>query len=103
MQRYLLSSLSSSSRYCCNYLCLLSSINVGKKLVSKGFTLIMDWLNVKENELPDFETVKSVPITDVTLSEGQTSPPDDITEAELIGLVSNAPPKLLLILFVIIN
>jgi DNA topoisomerase IA len=42
----------------------------------------------KANEyLPEFTEGEVVPVTDAKLADGQTSPPDYLTEAELIELM----------------
>lgn len=54
---------------------------------SPGFTLIMPWLAMKDEYISDFEAVKTCPVTDILCQEGQTSPPDYLTESELIELM----------------
>jgi DNA topoisomerase-3 len=48
----------------------------------------MPWLAVKDDmKISGFEGLKTVDILDVELVEGKTSPPDYLTESELIGLM----------------
>ena len=51
----------------------------------------MPWLaaTLKDQDIPDFEAenVTHVDIRNIEISEGKTSPPDFLTESELISLV----------------
>jgi DNA topoisomerase-3 len=60
-----------------------------RKLDVPGFTSIMPWLNVSDQPLlPEFlKEHDTFPITEVSLKEGKTTPPDYLTEAELIELM----------------
>jgi len=63
----------------------------GKKTVSAGFIGVMPWLasTLKDQDIPDFEAEKAtqVSIRNIEISEGKTSPPDFLTESELISLM----------------
>ncbi|GJP39186.1 hypothetical protein CLOM_g23576, partial [Closterium sp. NIES-68] len=59
----------------------------GRKLLSAGFTAVMPWLAVGDEGLPSFVQGESVALSAVELYEGHTSPPDYLTESELIGLM----------------
>ncbi|CAI5998652.1 unnamed protein product [Closterium sp. NIES-64] len=59
----------------------------GRKLLSAGFTAVMPWLAVGDEGLPAFVQGESVALSAVELYEGRTSPPDYLTESELIGLM----------------
>lgn len=77
----------------------------GKTLLDPGFTTVMTWqvfencssknsynVNIfqtfgKDEIVPNLKEGELVPIKDVKLSEHQTSPPDYLTEAELITLM----------------
>ncbi|KAI8141544.1 DNA topoisomerase [Fennellomyces sp. T-0311] len=59
----------------------------GSRTVSAGFGAVMHWLRTPDEPIPDFQKGESLPITSLTLREGKTSPPDYLTEAELIGLM----------------
>ncbi|XP_076846010.1 DNA topoisomerase 3-beta-1 isoform X3 [Brachyhypopomus gauderio] len=60
----------------------------GKTLISPGFTEVMPWQGVPlEEALPTCETGDTFTVEEVKLLEKQTSPPDYLTEAELITLM----------------
>ncbi|XP_051623947.1 DNA topoisomerase 3-beta-1 isoform X3 [Manacus candei] len=61
---------------------------VGKVVTSPGFTEIMPWHSIPlEESLPRCEKGDLFPIGEIKLLEKQTSPPDYLTEAELITLM----------------
>ncbi|KAI8538181.1 hypothetical protein RHMOL_Rhmol09G0082200 [Rhododendron molle] len=60
---------------------------VGQHVTIKGYTCIMPWLAVKENNLPQFTKGEKVKISKVDLYEGETVPPDYLSESELISLM----------------
>lgn len=60
---------------------------VGHRVTSKGFTSIMPWLAVGENNLPTFKKGDTVSIHKVDIYEGSTTPPDYLSESELISLM----------------
>ncbi|ROT81135.1 putative DNA topoisomerase 3-beta-1 [Penaeus vannamei] len=63
------------------------SVN-GKQLLDPGFTKVMDWLALQDEEkLPDVKSGDEFAVLETRLSERQTSPPDYLTEAELISLM----------------
>jgi len=68
---------------------LLRTSDLGKTIVPghEGFTFIMPWLKPKTAGLPNFDSGAKVPVLSVTVTEGKTSPPDYLTESELISLV----------------
>lgn len=56
--------------------------------VSPGFTEIMPWQSVPlEESLPTCQRGDTFPVGEVKMLEKQTSPPDYLTEAELITLM----------------
>ncbi|KAL4458501.1 hypothetical protein ABPG75_013366 [Micractinium tetrahymenae] len=59
----------------------------GTQVLRPGFTAIMPWKAVQNEPLPPLRSGETVPISEVELHQGKTSPPDYITEAELIGLM----------------
>jgi len=60
----------------------------GRKMIQPGFTEVSKWDVLKgENMIPDFENMKTIPVAEVSLEDGKTSPPDFLTESELIGLM----------------
>ncbi|XP_027545379.1 DNA topoisomerase 3-beta-1 isoform X2 [Neopelma chrysocephalum] len=62
--------------------------SVGKVVTSPGFTEIMPWHSIPlEESLPRCEKGDLFPIGEIKLLEKQTSPPDYLTEAELITLM----------------
>lgn len=61
---------------------------VGKVVTSPGFTEIMPWHSIAlEESLPSCEKGDLFPVGEIKLLEMQTSPPDYLTEAELITLM----------------
>ena len=59
----------------------------GMTVIRPGFTTIMHWKVVQNDPLPPFSKGEMVPIKEVELYAGKTTPPDHLTEAELIGLM----------------
>uniref|UniRef100_A0A4W4F4F1 DNA topoisomerase n=1 Tax=Electrophorus electricus TaxID=8005 RepID=A0A4W4F4F1_ELEEL len=60
----------------------------GKTLLSPGFTEVMPWQGIPlEEALPACERGDAFTVEEVKLLEKQTSPPDYLTEAELITLM----------------
>lgn len=59
----------------------------GQNVLNPGFTAIMPWLGVSEENLPSFSVGESVQVAEVELYQGRTSPPDYLTESELISLM----------------
>lgn len=60
----------------------------GKKLTEPGFTSVMTWQAITDEEsVPNFNKDDLVEVADVKLAEKQTSPPDYLTEADLITLM----------------
>lgn len=60
----------------------------GKSVIDDGFTSVMTWMAVDNDEqLPPCSKSDVYPISDVKLEERQTSPPDFLTESELISLM----------------
>ncbi|CAO0801488.1 unnamed protein product [Mucor circinelloides] len=61
----------------------------GTKVTSPGFSSVMHWITKADEYIPDFKQGEVLPIASVNLTEGKTSPPDYLTEAELIGLMEH--------------
>lgn len=59
----------------------------GTKMLSPGFTSVMHWITTSDEYIPEFKENEVLDIQKVSLVEGKTSPPDYLTEAELIGLM----------------
>ncbi|CAK7348924.1 unnamed protein product [Dovyalis caffra] len=60
---------------------------IGLRVTVKGFTSIMPWLAVIEKNLPRFAKGDKIEVSNVELFEGQTVPPDYLSESELISLM----------------
>uniref|UniRef100_A0A9L0S6Y5 DNA topoisomerase n=1 Tax=Equus caballus TaxID=9796 RepID=A0A9L0S6Y5_HORSE len=79
--KYLQSSISfriGPEHFCCT----------GKTVISPGFTEIMPWQSVPlEESLPTCQRGDTFAVSEVKMLEKQTSPPDYLTEAELITLM----------------
>ncbi|VDM39558.1 unnamed protein product [Toxocara canis] len=80
----------------CTYLITTVRISVGtevftisgKKLLEPGFTSILTWQGIADDaELPDFQIGDSLSIKEAKIVERATTPPDHLTEAELISLM----------------
>ncbi|VDP82446.1 unnamed protein product [Echinostoma caproni] len=59
----------------------------GTKVIDPGYTRVLTWQSVEEKTLPDAALIRGARLTladEPTLIEGQTGPPDYLTEAELI-------------------
>lgn len=60
----------------------------GKSLLDPGFTKLMSWHGISDEEtLPELKKGDVLKVVEVKLVEKQTSPPDYLTEAELITLM----------------
>ncbi|RUP45707.1 DNA topoisomerase [Jimgerdemannia flammicorona] len=59
----------------------------GAKVLSPGFTVVMHWRSMSDEYMPEFHKGESVDVMEVKLAEGSTSPPDYLTESEVIELV----------------
>lgn len=60
---------------------------IGYNVTAKGFTSIMPWLAVSEKNLPEFIRGEKITISKVELDEGNTTPPDYLSESDLISLM----------------
>lgn len=61
---------------------------VGKKATKPGFTLVMPWLAIQDKVLGGVEKVGAeLSLTEIKMEDGVTSPPDFLSESELISLV----------------
>uniref|UniRef100_A0A1D1Z473 DNA topoisomerase n=1 Tax=Anthurium amnicola TaxID=1678845 RepID=A0A1D1Z473_9ARAE len=60
---------------------------VGQHVTRKGFTSVMPWMGVNERKLPQFSSGERIKILKVDLYEGSTTPPDYLSESELISLM----------------
>lgn len=60
----------------------------GKTLISPGYTAVMPWQGIPlEEAMPECERGDTFTVDEIKLVEKQTSPPDYLTEAELITLM----------------
>lgn len=59
----------------------------GSALTDPGFTEIMPWVNIADQYIPDFNVGQKVILGLVDVKSGMTSPPDYLTESELISLM----------------
>ncbi|KAL2531014.1 DNA topoisomerase 3-beta [Forsythia ovata] len=60
---------------------------IGQHVTVKGFASIMPWLAVSEKSLPQFTQGEKIEISRIEVDEGNTAPPDYLTESELISLM----------------
>lgn len=82
--------------YNCKYLSTVVHFTIGnesfsfsgKKLLEPGFTSVMTWQSLSEEEsVPKVNKGDKLTVKEVKLNERQTSPPDYLTEADLITLM----------------
>jgi len=82
--------------YNCKYETTTASVKIGeegfsftgKKLIEPGFTAVMTWQAFDDAETaPRVEKGQELPLQDIKLGERQTSPPDYLTESDLITLM----------------
>ncbi|KAI9314572.1 DNA topoisomerase [Dichotomocladium elegans] len=59
----------------------------GSRVTSPGFASVMHWMSKADEYIPEFSKGETLPVVSLALQEGKTSPPDYLTEAELIGLM----------------
>ncbi|GMH18631.1 hypothetical protein Nepgr_020472 [Nepenthes gracilis] len=59
----------------------------GQQVIAKGFTAITPWLAISEKNLPEFTRGNKIEVSKVELDEGSTTPPDYLSESELISLM----------------
>ncbi|XP_061621102.1 DNA topoisomerase 3-beta-1 isoform X2 [Phyllopteryx taeniolatus] len=80
----------------CKYLQTTIAFNIGteaftcsgKTLISSGYTALMPWQGISlEEDLPVCESGDIFTVDEIKLVEKQTTPPDYLTEAELITLM----------------
>lgn len=80
----------------CKYLDKVVTLTIGKEIFTTrektvtdpGFTKVMHWQEISKNDSTlTFSEGEECPIVDAKLVESQTSPPDYLTEAELITLM----------------
>ncbi|GAV58963.1 Topoisom_bac domain-containing protein, partial [Cephalotus follicularis] len=60
---------------------------IGQNVTVKGFTSVMPWSAVNEKNLPQFTKGEKIEVSKVELYEGNTVPPDYLSESELISLM----------------
>ncbi|XP_076113744.1 DNA topoisomerase 3-beta-1-like [Mytilus galloprovincialis] len=59
----------------------------GHVIVDPGFTSVMTWKAMDDETLPEFKKDQTFSLEEAKLAERQTSPPDYLTESELITLM----------------
>ena len=59
----------------------------GSIVKNKGFTEITPWIRLSDKIIPEFKKGESYYLKDLQQIEGQTQPPDYLTESELITLM----------------
>ena len=82
--------------YNCKYLSTVIKFDIngekfsysGKKVTELGFTALMTWQTITDEEsVPNLNKNDIIDVAEVKLQERQTSPPDYLTEADLITLM----------------
>ncbi|KAG1312970.1 hypothetical protein G6F64_002610 [Rhizopus arrhizus] len=61
----------------------------GSSVTSLGFASVMHWMGRADEYIPEFKKGDVLHIESVSITEGKTSPPDYLTESELIGLMEH--------------
>ena len=61
--------------------------SAGKNTLSLGWTELMPWKQVDTREMPGVREGDQLHVGSIRVAERQTSPPDYLTESELIGLM----------------
>ncbi|GBG76128.1 hypothetical protein CBR_g21876 [Chara braunii] len=59
----------------------------GRSVTSPGFTAVMPWGAIRDEGLPDFNQGETARLAEIELHQGRTSPPDYLSESELISLM----------------
>ncbi|RHZ74167.1 hypothetical protein Glove_227g145 [Diversispora epigaea] len=89
--RHFLGSVSSNQKYLkTNVIIKIGSENFeisGTRTTEPGFTTVMNWHSKSDKSIPDFRTGEILKVKSVKLIEGQTTPPDYLTESEVISLM----------------
>ena len=89
--------------YNCKYTVTTANVKIGaekftfsgKKLIDPGFTAVMTWQALGESEedggssaaMPAIAKGDALPVKDIKIAERQTTPPDYLTESDLITLM----------------
>lgn len=59
----------------------------GKNTISNGWTDLMPWKQIDTKEMPSLREGDTLQVGSLKVQERQTSPPDYLSESELIGLM----------------
>ncbi|ORX62280.1 prokaryotic type I DNA topoisomerase [Hesseltinella vesiculosa] len=59
----------------------------GSQVTSPGFSSVMHWITKSDEYIPEFNKGEILAVKAIQMTEGKTSAPDYLTEAELIGLM----------------
>ncbi|CAG8432833.1 7321_t:CDS:10 [Diversispora eburnea] len=89
--RHFLGSVSSNQKYLkTNVIIKIGDENFetsGTRTTEPGFTTIMNWHSKSDKNIPDFRLGEILKVKSIKIAEGQTSPPDYLTESEVISLM----------------
>jgi len=59
----------------------------GKQIVEPGFSSVMHWRSQQDENLPMIDKGASYPVVDINSKESETTPPEYLSEADLLGLM----------------
>ncbi|CAG8732157.1 11364_t:CDS:10, partial [Acaulospora morrowiae] len=59
----------------------------GSKVIQPGFSAIMHWRTMSDQNIPEYRQGDILKVVSVNTTEGKTSPPDYLTESEVISLM----------------
>lgn len=62
----------------------------GIQVINSGFAEAMHWRLMSNERIPDYSEGEELAIEDIKITEGVTTPPDYLSESDLIDLVSAA-------------
>ncbi|ORX86072.1 prokaryotic type I DNA topoisomerase, partial [Anaeromyces robustus] len=59
----------------------------GKQIVEPGFASVMHWRSQQDENLPMIDKDATYPVVELNSNESETTPPDYLSEADLLGLM----------------
>jgi len=59
----------------------------GKQIIDPGFSSVMHWRSQQNENLPQIDKDSTFPVVEISSKESETTPPDYLSEADLLGLM----------------
>jgi len=59
----------------------------GKQIIDPGFSSVMHWRSQQNENLPMIDKEATYPVVELNSNESETTPPDYLSEADLLGLM----------------